>query len=90
MNLKTLEKPIPVKYQKGYFKILIDLPLKEEEEFEVKVLPKKSKKNFDKEKFEEALKATQGISTDWPDGLTYTRELRKSWDERLKRLWGEK
>lgn len=42
MTPKVLNKPIPVQYQNGIFKILINLPLQNGEQFETEIIrPKK-------------------------------------------------
>ena len=91
MSPKIYQQTIPVQYQKGSLKILINLPLKEGEKFEIQIIkPEKISTNKSRSlKFKEALEKSFGAIPDLPEGVKYTNKIRNEWEKDLKRKWHE-
>lgn len=95
MNGNLLNKQIPVEYHKGYFKLLTNLPLDEGEKLKVEIVRPVRKRNIksstiDSVIFKKTMEAAFGAVPDLPDGVKYTADLRKKWDDELKTKWHEK
>lgn len=92
MSPQVLNKPIPVQYHKGILKILVSLPLIDGEKFDIEIIKPRKKainKKSDFSYFKKILERSYGIAPDLPDGLKFTQQIRKEWDDEVKRKWHE-